>query len=369
MKRLLCIVSTMNAGGAETFLMKVYRQLDKTKYQMDFCICNLEKNFYEDEIIKMGGKVYHLPMKTKNPFKYCYLLFKLIFSNKYNYVFRLGSTIFETFDLYIAMLAGAKIRIFRSCNANAGFSSILIKTHKIFRKLIMNIVNVKIAPSDLAAKFTFGNTKNVHILNNGLDTKLFEFSLEKRNKIRQELNIRDNFVVGHIGRFNFQKNHKFLLEIFAEIIKQKENAILLLIGKGELEKTVKKQAKELNILDSIKFLCVRSDIPNLLSAMDVFVFPSLFEGMPNTVIEAETNGLLCLISDTITKQVQQTDIVHFMNLNKNSLEWAKKIIEIVSMQKLENRRQYAEQMKQSGYDISNVTEQFVSLVFKDKTNA
>lgn len=365
-KHLLCIVTNMNTGGAETFLMKVYRQLDKTKYQMDFCICNLEKNFYENEIIKMGGKIYHLPMKTKNPFKYCYLLFKLIHSNKYNYVFRLGSTIFETFDLYIAMLAGAKIRVFRSCNANSGHHSILIKFHKIFRKIIMKIANVKFAPSDLAAKFTFGNIKNVHLLNNGLDTKQFEFSL---NKLRQELNIQDSFVVGHIGRFNFQKNHKFLLKIFSEIKKQKENANLLLIGKGELEKEVKEQAKELNISDSIKFLGVRSDIPELLSAMDVFVFPSLFEGMPNTVIEAQTNGLPCLISDTITKQAKQTDIVNFMSLKQTPLEWANKAIEITSKQRLENRSQFALKMKQKGYDISDTTEQLINFVFKEKTNA
>ena len=368
MKHLLCIVTNMNTGGAETFLMKVYRKLDKTKYQMDFCICNLEKNFYEDDIIKLGGKIYHLPMKTKNPVKYSYLLFKLISSNKYSYVFRLGSTIFETFDLFIAMLAGAKTRIFRSCNANSGYHSILIKLHKIFRKIIMKIANVKIAPSDLAAQFTFGTTNNVSVLNNGLDTKQFEFSLKKRNNIRQDLNIQNNFVVGHIGRFNFQKNHKFLLEIFKEIKNLKTNAILLLIGKGELEDQIKKQSEQLDILDSVQFLGVRSDIPALLSAMDVFVFPSLFEGMPNTIIEAQTNGLPCLVSDTITKQAKQTDIVCFMNLKHSPLEWAKKIIEINNIQALENRNQYAMQMKQIGYDIETVTKEFEKLVFKDVAN-
>ncbi len=363
MKRLLCIVSTMNTGGAETFLMKVYRQLDKTRYQMDFCICNLEKNFYEDEIIKMGGKIYHLPMKTKNPLKYTWQLFNLVHSNKYNYILRLGSTIFETIDLYIAMLAGAKIRVLRSCNANAVFSSILIKLHKIFRKLIMKVANVKIAPSDLAAKFTFGNTNDVHILNNGLDTKLFKFSFEKRNEIRHNFNSKNNFIVGHVGRFNFQKNHKFLLEIFAEIKKQKENAVLWLIGKGELENEIKKQAEKLKVLKSINFLGVRSDIPNLLSAMDVFVFPSLFEGMPNTVIEAQTNGLPCLITDTITTQAKQTEIVKFMSLKQTPLEWANKAVEFASIQKIENRQQEFIKIKQSGYDIKEVAEDFSCIVF------
>ena len=363
MKRLLCIVSNMNTGGAETFLMKIYRQLDKTKYQMDFCICNLEKNFYEEEIIKLGGKIYHLPMKTKNPFKYIYLLFKLIYSNNYTHVLRLGSTIFETFDLFIAMLAGVKTRVFRSCNANSSLSKTLISIHKTFCRFIMKVANVRIAPSDLAAQFTFGSIKNVHILKNGLDIKLFKFSSEKRNEIRQQLKEQDKFVVGHIGRLSFQKNHKFLLKIFAEIKNQRKNAVLWLIGKGELNNEIKEQAEKLNILDSVKFLGVRSDIPALLSAMDVFVFPSLFEGMPNTVIEAQTNGLPCLISDIITKQAKQTDIVQFMNLKQNPIEWATKAIEVSNVQTLEKRLQYDDKIKLAGYEIQEVVKNFILITF------
>ena len=129
MKRLLCIVSFMNTGGAETFLMKLYRELDKNHYQMDFCICNLEKNFYEDEIQKMGGRIYHLPPKTKHPFLFLYQFCKLPHLSDYNYVLRLGSSIFETGDLYLCWLFGIKIRIFRSCNANALYPNIMIKIH------------------------------------------------------------------------------------------------------------------------------------------------------------------------------------------------------------------------------------------------
>lgn len=366
MKKLLCIVNSMDTSGAETFLMKIYRQLDRTKYQMDFCICNLQHNFYEDEIKKLGGKIYHLPLKTQHPFRFLYGFCKLLNSHNYTHVFRLGSTVFNMGDIFLCSFFGAKIRVFRSCNANVLQSAVLIKTHKLLRRFIMPAANVKIAPSDLAAKFTFGNIKNVHILPNGLDTKTFEFSAESRQRTRQELNAQDKFVVGHIGRFNLQKNHKFLLEVFAQIKKQRKNAVLWLIGKGELEKQIRKQAKDLGILDNIEFLGVRSDIPALLSAMDVFVFPSLFEGMPNTVIEAQTNGLPCLIADTITKQAKQTDLVHFMGLKQSAQEWANKAVQIADKQTSANRQQAAKKMCQAGYDIKDVVKQFTTLVFGEE---
>ena len=365
MKRLLCIVTNMNTGGAETFLMKIYRQLDRTKYQMDFCICNQNHNFYEDEIRQLGGVIYHLPQKTKHPFKYLQQFWKLLRLHPYTYVLRLGSTIFEIPDLYLAWLSGAKVRVFRSCNASANYPSYMLFLHKLLRRVLMAVVNIKIAPSDLAAQFTFGMLKNISILPNGLDSNFFKFSAESRRKIRQELNAQDKFVVGHIGRFHFQKNHKFLLQIFVEIKKLCPNAVLWLVGKGDMENQIKKQAEALGILDEVQFLGVRADIPALLSAMDVFIFPSLFEGMPNTVIEAQTNGLPCLISDTITKQAKQTDLVHFVKLASTAKCWAKKAIEMANMSEIDRRDLFANQMKMAGYEIKDVTKKFIQLVFEN----
>ena len=363
MKRLLCIVTNMNTGGAETFLMKVYRQLDRKHYQMDFCICNPQKNFYEAEIEKLGGRIYHLPLKSKHPLRFLYEFCKLLRTQHYTYALRLGSTIFEMGDLCLCGLLGVKARVFRSCNANASYAKPFIWAHKLLRGIVMKVANIKIAPSDLAAQFTFGNAKDVHLLPNGLDTQAFAFSGEKRQKIRQELNAQDKFVVGPIGRFNFQKNHSFLLGIFAEIKKRQSNAVLWLIGKGELEEQIKQQAKSLGLEESVVFLGVRADIPALLAAMDAFVFPSLFEGMPNTAIEAQTSGLPCLIADTITKQAKQTDIVHFRPLTQSPEKWAQKVLEIAAEQTLDKRAQAAAQMRAAGYDISKIGQQFATLVF------
>ena len=365
MKRLLCIVGGMNRGGAETFLMKIYRQLDKTKYQMDFCVGFHKPGDYDEEIKKLGGEILYTTPKSKNPIASFYNIYKIVKTNNYDYVLRISQNSLSCLELLAARLAGAKNTIFRSSNTQSCGNKINGILHRLFKPLAYFVPTTHISPSKEAAKFMFGTLNKVTILNNGLDTKQFKFSFEKRNEIRKQFNAENNFIIGHIGRFNLQKNHKFLLEVFAEIKKQKENAVLWLIGKGKLETEIEKQAKKLNILDSIKFLGIRSDIPDLLSAMDVFVFPSLFEGMPNTVIEAQTNGLPCLIANTITKQAKQTEIVHFMSLKQTFSEWANKAIEIVEKQNLDTRIKYAEEMKRAGYNISIVTEQFVKIVFEE----
>ena len=364
MKRLLCIVSAMDTGGAETFLMKVYRQLNHNFYQMDFCV-NKSTNFYAQEIQQMGGHIYIIPLKSRNPIKWLLGLYFLVKNKKYQYVIRVNEHSLSVLDLLVAKCAGAKNLIMRSSNASS--IGLLKKlTHKMFIFLPRLIPSCKIAPSDLAAHYTFGNKTKVHILPNGLDIEAFKFSEENRENIRQEFKAQGKFVIGHIGRFNSQKNHKFLLKIFAEIKKLHPDVVLWLVGKGELEQEIRKEVIQLGLQNDIQFLGVRADIPAILSAMDVFVFPSLFEGMPNTVLEAQTSGLPCLISDSITKQVQQTDLIHFMSLKNNPAQWAEKTLEIIVGQTGENRQQAAEQILRNGYDIKQVTREFSYLVFGEK---
>lgn len=363
MQRLLCIVGGMNRGGAETFLMKLYRQLDRTRYQMDFCVASHTQGDYDEEIRQLGGRILYTTPKSKNPLSSFWNMYKIVKGNKYFSVLRISQHSLSSLELLAARLAGANKVIFRSSNTQSCGSCFNRLLHRMFIPLAYIIPTVRIAPSLEAAQFMFGTTKGVHILHNGLDTQIFKFSLDSRRKIRQELKAQDKFVIGHIGRFNFQKNHKFLLQIFAEIKKQCVNAELWLIGRGELEKQIKEQAERLDILDHVKFLGIRADIPALLSAMDVFVFPSLFEGMPNTVIEAQTNGLPCLIADTITRQAKQTDLVHFMSLKQSTETWAETALQIATRQTLQNRPQAAIQMQKAGYDIKTIVAQFTQLVF------
>ena len=360
-KRLLCIISSLNTGGAETFLMKLYRGLDKSKYQMDFVVS--ADGFYDKEVEALGGKIYKIPLRTKHPIKTYRLIKKIVKDNKYNSVLKLGNSPLSVIDLIAAKKGGAKIRAMRSCNAltNLSFKQKLVDF--IFRPKLNRCANVKIAPSDLAAIYTFGEKQyskgKVHLLNNGVDLDVYRYDQEERQRIRTEFSLGDNLIVGHIGRFSKQKNHKFLLPIFAEIKKKNNNAKLMLVGKGELESEIRNQAAELGILDDIIFTGVRSDVPALLSAMDVFVFPSFHEGMPNTVIEAQATGLPCVIADTITKSANITGLVEYLPLTLSSEEWAEHALSSVSSIRVGVKEAFIKQH----YDINSVIIDFVSLMF------
>ena len=222
---------------------------------------------------------------------------------------------------------------------------------------------MKLAPSSEAACYTFGKKQlkngKVKILHNAIPYRDFIFNCEIREKVRKNLKIEDKLVIGHIGRFDEQKNHKFLIEIFKEIKKNNENAILLLVGNGSLKEKVRKQVEELKLDDSVIFLGVRKDIPQLLMAMDIFVFPSLYEGMPNTVIEAQATGLKCIISDTITREADITGLVSYTSLNNGIEEWKSKVLNNCQYE----RKDTSDKFKEKGYDIEDVSNQFIKMVF------
>lgn len=366
-KRLLCLVSCMNTGGAETFLMKLYRKIDRTKYQMDFGVFTEEEGFYDKEIKSLGGNIHHLVPKTKNFSLYKKGLYDLVKKEQYKYVLRITSNAAGFYDLKIAKEAGAKVCIARSSNSSDGDSFKVKLINDISRFLFVKYVDIKIAPSDLAAEYTFGKSATtngeVHYLNNGLDLGVYRFSEEKRKKIQEEFSLQDKFVVGHVGRFSRQKNHDFLLEIFYALKQKRKNAVLLLVGNGELKQNIENKAKALGIADSLIFAGIRSDVPDLLSAMDVFVFPSFYEGMPNTVIEAQATGLPCVIADTITKEAGVTDIVKYRSLKDSADKWGKEIL-LSANNGIVNRFLYSKKMKDSGYDINDVVKIFKNIVFK-----
>lgn len=355
----------MNAGGAETFLMKIYRRIDRTKYQMDFCINMSEKCFYEDEILSLGGKIYRIPAKSASLRDFEKQLYNVVNANGYKYVLRVTSSAFGFMDLKIAHKAGAEICAVRSSNSSDGGSLKSKIAHSLGRALYGKYVNVKIAPSDLAAVYTFGKKAYeggaVNILHNAIDIDQYGFNADMRCRIRSEFGLSDDTtIVGHVGRFMTQKNHAFLLEVFSEYLKINGKSILMLVGGGELESAIKQKASELGILDKIIFTGVRSDVPALLSAMDVFVFPSLYEGMPNTVIEAQATGLPCLISDTITREADITGLVHYLPLG-DADTWAHLVAELPQVK----RETPMQKFKENGYDIETVAEQFIKLIFRE----
>lgn len=367
MKKVLCIVGGMNAGGAETFLMKVYRMLDTTKYQMDFAVGDAEKGYYDDEILERGGKIHHVTPKSRGLIKNFNSIRSIVKENRYEYVLRTSQHSLSALELLAAWLGGARVRTFRSSNSNTtSGSKKQLLLHNLCSFMPKWFANVRIAPSTEAAEFMFGKEcikkGSANIIHNGVDLSVWRYDKSNRADVRQELGIPETAVlIGHVGRFSQQKNHKFLLEIFKAIRANNENAYLVLVGKGELEENIRTQVEELGIGKYVVFTGVRSDVPRLLSAMDVFVFPSLYEGMPNTVIEAQATGLPCVIADTITREANITGLVQYLPLDMHPESWAKTALDSVVDDRADTSRDFMEQ----GYDVVSAAREFVRVVFKE----
>ena len=366
MKRLLCLIGSMNTGGSETFLMKMFRGMDKSKYSMDFCINVEQECFYEREIKELGGKVYKIPSKSENLKEFKRRLSEIVKNNGYEYVLRITSTAMGFMDLKIAKKAGAKVCSARSSNSSDGNSIKAKIVHRLGRWLYGKYVDVKFTPSVLAAEYTFGRKAvskgQVSLLHNGVDLNVFHFDQAGRENIRKEFGVSPSqTVIGHIGRFMEQKNHRFLVDIFQQVYAQDNNALLFLVGCGDLENEIREKIKALGLEQNVIFAGVRSDVPQLLSAMDVFVFPSFYEGMPNTVIEAQATGLPCIIADTITKEADITGLVQYLSLKDTSEKWASVALNAISKERKDTKSDFIN----NKYDIKSVVQEFVRLVFDE----
>lgn len=368
MNRILCVVGGMNTGGAETFLMKIFRKLDREKYHMDFCVSSDKEGYYDKEILASGGKIFHTTPKTKGSIKSFMSLRRIVKENDYKCVMRVSQHSLSCMELVAAKCGGAKRVVFRSSNSGTGGGKVNRFLHKAFAFMPKYIPDVCIAPSTEAAEFMFGKSNvkkgKVHLLKNAIEVDNYLYNENKREELRKELNLEGKFVVGHIGRFANQKNHKFLIDVFYEISEKCENAHLVLVGDGDLKNEIEDKVKSLNLNDKVTFLGVRSDVADLLSVFDVKLFPSFFEGMPNTVIEAQASSLRCVIADTITKEANITGLVDYLSLDLPASKWADKVLEYKNYERKDSK-QIKDIFIREGYDISSVANEFANLVFEE----
>lgn len=364
MKRLLCILASLNTGGAETFMMKVFRALPYD-YKIDFVV-SADSGYYESEVEELGGRIFRVSLRKRHPIRTFFEIAKVVRENRYNYVLKMADTPVALYDLLSARIGGAKVLCVRSCNSSSRSGCLEKVLYKCLQPVLNYFTDVKLAPSLLAAKFTFGEKAvehgDVHIINNALDTEIYRFDKKLRYQIRNEFDIDDDAVLfGHIGRFTFQKNHEFLIDVFYEVLKEVPKAKLMLVGSGELLENIKNKVRELGIYENVIFAGIRSDISAILSAMDMLLLPSYFEGMPNVVLEAQSTGLKCIISDTITKEAAITDLVKYCPINKIPCSWTNKIKESTSIKI--RRERYHALMKQHGYDIHDNVQLLTNLIF------
>lgn len=366
--RLLCCMSSMDTGGAETFLMKQYRALDRSQYQMDFCVNVIQRGYYDDEIEALGGRIFRIPPKSKDFFGSLNALTEIVKNNGYEAVLVSSVKPGTALELLAAKRGGAKRLIYRSSNTSVDGGKKQRLLHATVGRLAHTVPTVKIAPSVEAAEYCFGKgcveKGKAQLLHNGIDTTVYRYSQADRERIRREFSLpEDCLVLGHVGRFAKAKNHGFLLEVFANVSERRPDSRLLLIGQGELENEIKARAQALGVIDRVVFTGVRSDIPALLSAADVFVFPSLYEGMPNTVIEAQALSLPCFVSDRVTKDAAITELVQFLPLDSPAA-WAQAVLE----RPLPPRTDRAREFKEKGYDVQSTSRAFVRLCFGEENN-
>ncbi len=334
--RILNLFTIMNRGGAETMVMNYYRKIDKSKIQFDFLVHRQQRGAYDDEIEAMGGRIFRMcPIYPQNFGKYKKML-KAFFDEHPEYkILHSHMSELGCFAFMEAQKRGIKVKICHAHNAPVkGSMNFKEKAQLIFRdyfkKKMLPYSNFLFVCGHEAGNWLYGeeNKERFIMMNNAVDAKKFSFDSNTRNEIRKELGLNDSFVILNVGRFNLQKNHTFIIDIFNQINKFHKNSKLLLAGNGELESEIKSKVHSLGLDDSVIFLGLRDDIHKILSASDVFLFPSLYEGLPVTMVEAQASGIKCFISDAIPKQCIMSDDVTVMSLNDSPEKWANEILKL-----------------------------------------
>lgn len=334
--RVAQIMGKWVGGGVESVVMNYYRYIDRTKIQFDFICDDDSTNIPYEEIEKLGGKVILIPPYQK-VFKYHNKLKKILKEGHYKIVHSHINTL-SVFSLFAAKCAGVPVRIAHShstTNKKEKKKNLLKQVLRPFSKLFATDY---MCCSELAGRWLFGDKKydkgNVYLLNNAIDLDKFKYNETLRKKKRKELGIKDDtLVIGHIGRFVAQKNHGYLIDIFNEIHKKNNNSVLLLAGQGPLMEEIKNKVKSLKLEKNVKFLGQRNDVNELYQAFDVFLLPSLYEGLPVVGVEAQATGLLCELSNDMTKETKVLNITKFMSLNNTPEEWADNILDDVKKYK------------------------------------
>lgn len=345
--RVLHVVTYMGRGGLETMIMNYYRNIDRSKVQFDFLTHRDERWDYDDEIEELGGKIYHLP--RLNPFspKYLKALDNFFKKHKEYNIVHCHQDCLSGIVLKSAKKNGVNFTIAHSHSSNQN-KNLKYVIKLIAKKFIPKYADYMFACGKEAGEWMF-NTSDFIILNNAIDTKRYIYNEEKSLKMKEKLDITGKFVIGHVGRFRQEKNHSFIIDIFKEVCEKESNSALLLVGDGPLEEDIKRKVDDLGLLDKVKFLGARNDVNDLMQCMDIFILPSLYEGIPLTMIESQVSGLDCIISDKVPKECIVTKNVKSISLEETSKYWANEIIK----NKDKIRKNLYNEIQNSKFDIKS----------------
>lgn len=353
MIKLLYTINGLRVNGMSAVIMQYITHLEPDEYSISIFTDEIAPQFmpilkkYNVEIIRSENR-------RKNQIAYYKELKAIMKSHRFDIIHAHGNSATLAVEMSAAKKCGVKVRIAHSHNTTC--------VHKVFDKLLRHkfyrSYTHGIGCGEEAGKWLFGKHPHV-VIKNGIDLNRFAFDKEKGAAVRKQLDIDDKKVIGHIGRFTDQKNHSYLLEVFKRYHEKDPDSVLLLVGDGPLEESIKNRAEEMGIAGHVIFSGTTSDTSAFYSAMNQFVFPSKFEGVPLTLVEAQANGLPCLISDRISKEVIQTELITVLELNDIN-EWAEHIV-LQNRDRTEQSKKSVSQLEKSGFGLEGVIKEIDTL--------
>lgn len=364
--RVLQVGMTRNLGGIETYLIEQFRHLDKSKIDYDFVNITGEYSIcYEDEILASGSKIFKVVSRHKNPLLHYWQWFNILLQNKgvYDVIVLNTNSLEYVFPLVLGKIFGIPVRVIHS--HNSGFENKQGLARRLLvgmdKKLLAWSANLRFACSQFAGQWMFKDNP-YHVIYNAIDIHKYDADLAVRDEMRQALNLDTALTLLHVGRFSYQKNHSFLLDIFKEVHSIQPDSVLLLVGdtteESEFLTEVKRKIKAYGLENVVRLLGRRDDVNKIMQAADVLVMPSFFEGLTVVGIEAQASDLPLLLSDTVTKELGLLPSTQFISLEAGPTAWAEAIVN----SKQHNRQSRYEELKAAGYDIGNETERVEKLL-------
>lgn len=368
MLKILVFGMTKNMGGVEQYLMNIYRTINREDIQFSFVVDGQQCHF-EEEIIEMGGVIYYITPKKSNILINIYEYFKVIkkCSKNHDIFYFNFSSLYYNVAFLLSLMYRPKVIVSHAHNTKSPKSNkIYDMFHYLNRSLVTNKSDRLFQCSEFAGDWVFGksakNKKEIISIPNAIDIDKFEYNEDLRNKVREQLNIEEKMVIGHVGRFSYQKNHKLLIKIFNEVYKLNDDVVLLLIGEGELEKEIRSLIDELGLENNVLFLGLRNDVNELMQAMDVFILPSKFEGLGIVLIEAQTSGLFSYAIDgAVPREAAVTNLLEYISSEASANLWAKKIM---AKGKNYDRKDYKNEIDASGFNIKSLATKLEN-IFKE----
>lgn len=343
MVRVLHVLNNLGSGGAESFVMNVYRNIDRSKVQFDFLIRSDKNNSLLAEIENMGGRVYQTPAFPRRIFSNYKALncFMKKHCKDYKVVHVHANALVYVKPLQLAYKYGIPCRILHSHSTDSKLKAI----HKFNQRRVVKWATHRFACSNLAGKWMFRDNGSCFIPN-GIDLKRFAFNEAEREEMRLKLKLTSKFVVGNVGRFSYAKNHPFIIQVFEQLHKVRPESVLLLVGGGDGQQNIKELVNAKGLTEAVVFIGEVNDVQKYMSAMDCFLFPSHYEGLGIVLVEAQTNGIPCVASDVIPQEAILGNVVS-LSLNDPVQDWVKAVLK-------SKRTKISEKSRIREFDIKTV---------------